>query len=95
MPAAAAGALRSSGDPTLLPRALGYLSAGLQQSVARDRAAISVREIATSCERAIVTNPVALEALLQVRHGMHKASPRPLASWSVRLLPRAGLCFFP
>ena len=52
--------------PCLLPRALSYLSAGLQQEVSRDRAAISVRTVAASCERAIVTNPAALEALLQV-----------------------------
>lgn len=65
-PAAGRG-LGGNSDPSLLPRALSYLSAGLQQSAARDRAAISVRTVAASCERAIITNPAALEALLQVR----------------------------
>lgn len=51
---------------SLLPRALGYLSAGLLQDVSRDRAAIAVRTLAASCERAVVGNPAALEALLQV-----------------------------
>ena len=55
-----------SGGAELLPRALSYLSAGLQQEASRDRAAISVRTVAASCERAIVANPAALEALLQV-----------------------------
>lgn len=55
-----------SSDASLLPRALSYLSAGLQNEVSRNRAAISVRTVAASCERAIVSNPMALETLLQV-----------------------------
>lgn len=51
---------------SLLPRALGYLSAGLRHDESRDRAAIAVRTLAASCERAVVGNQVALEALLQV-----------------------------
>lgn len=51
---------------SLLPRALLYLSAGLQHEASRDRAAIAVRTLAASCERVIVTSPTALEALLQV-----------------------------
>lgn len=54
------------GEPSLLVLALGYLSAGLQQQASRDRAAISVRMLSASCERAIAGNPRALEALLQV-----------------------------
>lgn len=65
-PTGGGGGLGGSSDPSLLPRALGYLTVGLQQAEARDRAAISVRTVAASCERAIVTNPAALEALLQV-----------------------------
>lgn len=65
-PAGGGGGLGGSSDPSLLPRALGYLTVGLQQAESRDRAAISVRTVAASCERAIVTNPAALEALLQV-----------------------------
>lgn len=65
-PTGGAGGLGGSSDPSLLPRALGYLTVGLQQAEARDRAAISVRTVAASCERAIVNNPAALEALLQV-----------------------------
>lgn len=61
--------LGGNSDPSLLPRALSYLSAGLQQPASRDRAAISVRTVAASCERAIVGNPAALEALLQVGGG--------------------------
>lgn len=55
-----------SSAPSLLPLALRYLSAGLQQEASRDRAAISVRTLAASCERAIVGSPQALETLLQV-----------------------------
>eukprot|EP00903_Cladosiphon_okamuranus_P012346 g11575.t1 len=86
------GGLAGSSDPSLLPRALSYLSAGLQQSVARDRAAISVRTVAASCERAIVTNPAALEALLQTldvatRAGAGVEERLTLVEASVRVLP--------
>ncbi|CAN0249110.1 unnamed protein product [Scytosiphon promiscuus] len=92
-PGGGRGGLGGSSDPSLLPRALSYLSAGLQQPASRDRAAISVRTVAASCERAIVNNPAALEALLQVRlleTGVHmnKRSERlTLMEASVRVLP--------
>lgn len=63
------GEVNNGNGTSLLVLAMGYLSAGLQQPAARDRAAISVRTLAASCERAIVANPRALEALLQVRGG--------------------------
>ncbi|CAN0244137.1 unnamed protein product, partial [Laminaria digitata] len=76
----------------LLPRALSYLAAGLQQEVSRDRAAISVRTVAASCERAIVGNPAALEALLQTldvgtRAGADIEERLTLIEASVRVLP--------
>lgn len=55
---------------SLLPQALRYLAAGLQHEVSRDRAAISVRTLASSCERAIVADPAALEALLGVGNAL-------------------------
>ncbi|CAN0166399.1 unnamed protein product, partial [Hapterophycus canaliculatus] len=84
--------LGGNSDPSLLPRALSYLSAGLQQSTSRDRAAISVRTVAASCERAIVTNPAALEALLQTldvatRAGADVEERLTLMEASVRVLP--------
>lgn len=51
---------------SMLPLALGYLSAGLQQETSRHQAAISVRTIAASCERGIIADRRALDALLQV-----------------------------
>ncbi|CAN0184108.1 unnamed protein product, partial [Ectocarpus sp. 8 AP-2014] len=91
-PTGGAGGLGGSSDPSLLPRALGYLTVGLQQAEARDRAAISVRTVAASCERAIVNNPAALEALLQTlevatRAGAGIEERLTLIEASVRALP--------
>lgn len=84
----------SSSSSSLLPLALGYLSAGLQQEVSRRHAAIAIRTVGASCERAIIASGPALDTLLRVRSGsISLALARSCCTWRREALIIAGATF--